>query len=176
MCYHILSYGYFVGSVWYIESIWLYFAGTSLSLSIRSQSFIDSLKKYDPDYGEGVRGKSCLKKIPLVFELFNKIYHWQMNQYTIEFFLYIEYGWYICWRVGNILCNLVTSNGEIHILGEGSEKCPRFCKCLRFSKSGFVTFSNSGGYQKWPALSTSNQSSTMEMSLRVVDIVLLDKK
>ena len=28
------------------------------------------------------------------------------------------------------------------IIGAVSEKCPRFCKCLRFSKSGFATFSN----------------------------------
>ena len=27
-------------------------------------------------------------------------------------------------------------------------KCPGFCKCLRFSKSGFATFYNSAGHQK----------------------------
>ena len=36
------------------------------------------------------------------------------------------------WRLAN--------HGLIYVLGAVSDKCPGFCKCLIFSKSGFVTF------------------------------------
>ena len=44
---------------------------------------VDALKKYDPAYNESVRSKLCLKKIPLIFELFNNTYHCRMTQYKI---------------------------------------------------------------------------------------------
>ena len=49
------------------------------------------------------------------------------------------------------------------ILPKVRKKCPRFCKCLRYLKYGFATFSNSSGYQKWTALSASGQWSVMMM-------------
>ena len=41
-----------------------------------------------------------------------------------------------------------TSSITCILLPAAIKKCPRFCKCLRFSKSGFDTFSNSAGCQK----------------------------
>ena len=52
----------------------------------------------------------------------------------------------------------VTNNSEklnltsSAILDAVSGKCPGFCKCLRFSKSGFAKFSNSAGHQYWPEI------------------------
>ena len=45
-----------------------------------------------------------------------------------------------------------------YILAEVSGKCPGFYKCLRFSKFGFATFSNSAGCQKSPAISESKKT------------------
>ena len=56
------------------------------------------------------------------------------------------------------------------------EKCPGFCKCLIFSKSGFTTFSNYLGCQKWTALSASDRRIMINFSLRVVDRVLVENK
>ena len=50
----------------------------------------------------------------------------------------------------------VSEQSDIHenisphspILASVSSKFPGFCKCLRFSKFGFATFSNSAGHQK----------------------------
>ena len=55
-------------------------------------------------------------------------------------------------------------------------KCPRFLNCLRNSKYEINAFSNSAGYQKWPALSESEQRSMVELSLKVGEIVPVDKK
>ena len=43
--------------------------------------FSDSLKKYDPDYNKIVSSKSCLNKVPFVFELFISTYHFLMTCY-----------------------------------------------------------------------------------------------
>ena len=59
------------------------------------------------------------------------------------------------------------------ILGAVSDKCPGFCKCSRFSKSGSATFSDSAGCQKWPALSTSYRRSVMMMATTINSIIVL---
>ena len=64
----------------------------------------------------------------------------------------------------------------LHIIGAVSQKYPRFCKCLIFLNSGFSILSNSAGCQNLPALSESNIRSMIELSLRVVDIVLVEEK
>ena len=58
-----------------------------------------------------------------------------------------------------------------NILGLVSDKCPGFCKCLRFSKSVFATFSKSSGCQKGPALSSSDQHSMMVMETIYVKMI-----
>ena len=50
-------------------------------------------------------------------------------------------------RTGHIQQTEVLTPAKV-ILAAVSGKCPEFCKCLRFSKSGFATFSNSAGCQK----------------------------
>ena len=40
----------------------------------------------------------------------------------------------------------------LNILASASSKCPRFCKCLRSSKSGFATFPKFDVHQKLPEL------------------------
>ena len=67
-------------------------------------------------------------------------------------------------------------NYYVYILVAVSNKCPGFFKCLRFSKSEVATFSDSAGHQKWPALSARDRRNMMEMTLRVGDTVLVDKK
>ena len=57
-----------------------------------------------------------------------------------------------------------------------NRKCPGFCKCLVFSKSGFTKFSNYLGCQKWTALSASDRRIMINFSLRVVDRVLVENK
>ena len=59
------------------------------------------------------------------------------------------------------------------IIGAVSDKCLGFFKCLRFSKSGFATFSNSAGHQKWPALSASNRWSMIVMATTIKSILAL---
>ena len=49
---------------------------------------------------------------------------------------------------GTLLAYLDFNKKWIYILGLVSNKFPRFCKCLRFSKYGFATFSNYSGYKK----------------------------
>ena len=49
----------------------------------------------------------------------------------------------------------------------------RFCKILRFSKSGFATFSNDAGCQKWPALSEKYRRSVMMMATKIKYILTL---
>ena len=58
-----------------------------------------------------------------------------------------------------------------NILGLVSDKCPGFCKCLRFSKAVFATFSKSSGCQKGPALSSSDQHSMMVMETIYVKMI-----
>ena len=41
---------------------------------------------------------------------------------------------------------------QIYILGLVSDKCTGFYKYLRFTKSGFVAFSNYSGHQKGPTI------------------------
>ena len=36
---------------------------------------VDALKKYEPAYDDSVQRKSCLKKMPLIFEFFNRTYN-----------------------------------------------------------------------------------------------------
>ena len=69
-------------------------------------------------------------------------------------------------RITDINRNIFTMKTSIWtksciILGSVSDKCPGFCKCLKFSKSRFATFLNSTGCQKWPALSASDQKIVM---------------
>ena len=59
------------------------------------------------------------------------------------------------------------------VLGAVSDKCSGFCKCLRFSKSGFATFTNSAGHQKWPPLSSSDRRSMMVMMTTIKYILAL---
>ena len=47
-----------------------------------------------------------------------------------------------------LLCNCILIKFLTSILVVVSGKCPGFCKCLRFSKYGFATFSNCAGCQK----------------------------
>ena len=82
----------------------------------------------------------------------------------------------ICWFFRQLLCKIRYYGLHVHIQPLVSKKYPGVCKCLRFSKSGFATFSNSTGCQKWPALSESDQRSIMEFLLRVEDIVLVENK
>ena len=72
---------------------------------------VDALKKYDPDYDDSVRRKSCLNKIRLVFEFFNSTYHYQMIQCTIEFRFCGVYGCHICGRFGRIVHTPVMTIG-----------------------------------------------------------------
>ena len=62
------------------------------------------------------------------------------------------------------------------IQGPVRRKCLRFFKCLEFPKSRFSIFLNFSGRQKWTALTASDRWSMMEMSLMVVDVVLVDEK
>ena len=64
-------------------------------------------------------------------------------------------------------------DGFTVILGAVSGKCPGFCKCLRFSNSGFATFSNSAGWKNRPALPSSNQRSMMVMATIINSILTL---
>ena len=52
----------------------------------------------------------------------------------------------------------------VYILGEFSNKCPGFCKCLIFKKAIFATFSNYAGHQKCSELSASDRRSMMNLS------------
>ena len=52
-------------------------------------------------------------------------------------------------------------------------KYPRFCKCLIFSNSGFVTLSNSSGFQNWPALSASDRRGEVMMPTTINSILRL---
>ena len=60
----------------------------------------------------------------------------------------------------------------IYIQGSVSEKCPRFCKYLRFSKSGLTRFSDFSGRQKGPALTARNRWSVVVMETRIESILL----
>ena len=54
-----------------------------------------------------------------------------------------------------------------------SEKCPMFCKCLRYLKSGFAIFSDFAGHKKQKALVARYQRIMMEVYFRVRDTVLV---
>ena len=56
-------------------------------------------------------------------------------------------------------------NYTTRLLVSVRNKCPGFCKCLRFSKSGFAIFSNYAVHQKGPELSASHRKSMIHMSL-----------
>ena len=56
------------------------------------------------------------------------------------------------------------------------EKCHRFCKCLRFLKSGFAIFSDFSGHQSLQALAASNRKSMTEIPLSVSYVFPVDKK
>ena len=62
---------------------------------------------------------------------------------------------------------------NIDILAVVSVKFPGFCKCLRFSKSGFDIFFNSAGCQKQPALSANDRWSVMMMAKTIKSILIL---
>ena len=57
----------------------------------------------------------------------------------------------------------VCENNLDVIQGEVRKKVTRFCKCLRFSKSGFAIFSDFDGSPKLPALSSSDRQRVMVM-------------
>ena len=57
------------------------------------------------------------------------------------------------------------------ILGSVRKKHRVLCKCLRFSKSGFATFSNSDFSQKGPALSASDQQIMIVTAIIYVEII-----
>ena len=54
-----------------------------------------------------------------------------------------------------------------------SEKCPMFCKCLRYLKSGFAIFSDFAGHKKRTALVARDQRIMMEVNFRVRDAFLV---
>ena len=87
---------------------------------------------------------SCLQQHPTIYEKIASRGDVTVTQHCI--FLKLE-AYPLLPRTGRekLSKSLDTSTS---ILGEVSNKCPGFCKCLRFSKSGLATFSNSTGHQK----------------------------
>ena len=64
----------------------------------------------------------------------------------------------------------VTCKG-VSVIASVREKCPRFCKCLRFLKPAFATFLDFYGCQKLPAFSASFQKSVMVIVTIYVEII-----
>ena len=104
---------------------------------------------------------------------FSWLYAYGVKNIAIQVWGPIPVWWCPCAYCMVILRVWVLTYMLYHILASVSGKCPGFCKCLRFLKSGFAAFSNSAGHKERPALSVSDRRSMMVMATTIKSILTL---